>query len=227
VRIFLDGVSALKEISFKRMPNLKRGGVSMLKSNPKTSWNKTERMPTVSPTAYVDDSAILIGDVRIGDKVYVAPAVSLRADEAYPIIIGDECNIQDGVIFHGLEGSSIELGKRVSIAHGAVVHGPIKIGNDSFVGFNAVVHASTLGEKCFIAHGAVVIGVNLTDGKYVPPATLVDMQHKADELGCIPDNLKYFNDEVIKVNKEFAASYSLKYKTRKIVKYKMRKIGIR
>src|SRR5450759_4677451 len=154
----------------------------MLKINPKTSWNSTQRMPAVSATAYVDDSAVLIGDVRIGDRVYVAPVVSLRADEANPIIIGDECNIQDGVVFHGLEDSSIELGKRVSIAHGAVVHGPMKIGNDSFVGFNAVVHASTLGEKCFVAHGAVVIGVKLANGKFVPPATLVDTQDKADAL---------------------------------------------
>ncbi len=203
-------------ISFKKSTKYERGGVNTLKSNPKTSWNSTERMPTVSATAYVDDSAVLIGDVRIGDNVYVAPAVSLRADEAYPIIIGDECNIQDGVIFHGLEGSSIELGKRVSIAHGAVVHGPMKIGNDSFVGFNAVVHASILGEKCFVAHGAVVIGVKLADGKFVPPAALVDTQYKADALGYVPDNLKHFNDEVIKINKEFAASYGLKYKIRRI-----------
>ena len=182
----------------------------MLKSNPKTSWNSTERMPTVSASAYVDDSAILIGDVRVGEKVFVAPGVSLRADEAYPIIIGDECNIQDGVVFHGLQGSSIEIGKRVSIAHGAVVHGPMKMGNDCFVGFNAVVHASTLGEKCFVAHGAVVIGVKLADGKFVPPATLIDTQDKADTLGEIPDSLKHFNEEVIKVNKEFAEAYKLK-----------------
>jgi len=184
----------------------------MLKRNPKTSWNSNERMPTISVTAYVDDSATIIGDVRIGDRVYVAPSVSLRADEAHSIIIDDECNIQDGVIFHGLEGSSIELGKRVSIAHGAVIHGLLKIGNDSFVGFNAVVHASTLGEKCFVAHGAVVIGVKLADGKFVPPATLVDTQDKADELGPIPDDLKHFNEEVVRVNKEFAASYGLKSK---------------
>jgi len=197
------------ESLLRRMLNQKRCA-NMLKSNPKTSWNSTERMPTVSATAYVDDSATLIGDVRIGDRVYVAPAVSLRADEAYPIIIGDECNIQDGVVFHGLEGSSIELGKRVSIAHGAVVHGPMKIGDDSFVGFNAVVHASILGEKCFVAHGAIVIGVKLADGKFVPPATLVDTQDKANALGPIPDNLKHFNEEVVNVNKEFAASYGMK-----------------
>ena len=62
-------------------------------------------MPTVSATAYVNDSVILIGDVRVGDRVYVAPAVSPRADEAHPIIIADECNIQEGVVFQALKAA--------------------------------------------------------------------------------------------------------------------------
>ena len=181
----------------------------MLKSNPKTSWNSQERMPTVSATAYVDDAATVIGDVRIGGQVYIAPGVSLRADEATPIIIGDECNIQDCAVFHGLKGSSIELGKRISIAHGAIIHGPLKIGDESFVGFNSVVHASTLGKKCFVGHGAVVIGVKLADGMFVPHGALVDSQDKADALGSVPDNLKHFNEEVVGVNNEFADEYSL------------------
>lgn len=182
----------------------------MMKSNPKTSWNSTESMPTVSATAYVDDAATIIGDVRIGSSVYVAPGVSLRADEATPIIIGDDCNIQDCAVFHGLEGSSIELGKRVSIAHGAIIHGPMKIGDESFVGFNSVVHASTLGSKCFVGHGAVVVGVKMADGKFVPHGALVDTQAKADALGPVPENLRHFNDEVVKVNKEFAHEYAMK-----------------
>ncbi len=185
----------------------------MLKANPKTSWNSTEIMSTVPASAYVDESATLIGDVRIGEEVYVAPGVSLRADEAHPIIIGDESNIQDGVIFHGLMGSSIELGKKVSIAHGAVIHGPMKIGDESFVGFNSVVHASTLGEKCFVGHAAAVIGVKLADGKFVPHGSIVDTQEKADSLGLVPENLKHFNEEVVEVNREFARSYGIRRKS--------------
>ena len=185
----------------------------MLKANPKTSWNKVETMPTVSATAYVDGSATLIGDVRIGEEVYVAPSVSLRADEANPIIIGDECNIQDCAVFHGLMGSSIELGKRVSIAHGAIIHGPLKIGDESFVGFNSVVHASTLGNRCFVGHGAVVIGIKLQDGKFVPHGALVDTQAKADALGAVPESLKGFNEEVVHVNKEFARAYGVRKKS--------------
>jgi len=182
----------------------------MLKANPKTSWNSVESMPMVSATAYVDSSAILIGDVRLGERVYVGPCVSLRADEAHPIIIGDECNIQDGSIFHGLMGSSIELGKKISIAHGAVIHGPLKIGDESFVGFNSVVHASTLGKRCFVGHSAAVIGVSLADGKFVPHGATVDSQEKADALGPVPENLKGFNEEVVHVNKEFARGYGLR-----------------
>ncbi len=185
----------------------------MLKANPKTSWNSVESMPTVSATAYVDSSAILIGDVRLGEQVYVGPCVSLRADEAHPIIIGDECNIQDGAIFHGLMGSSIELGRRISIAHGAVIHGPLKIGDESFVGFNSVVHASTLGRRCFVGHSAAVIGVSLADGKFVPHGRIVDSQEKADALGPVPENLKGFNEEVVHVNKEFASGYGLRRKS--------------
>jgi len=185
----------------------------MQKMNPKTSWNKNECMPTIAPSAYVDDLASIIGDVRLGEEVYVGPCVSLRADEASPIIIGDKCNIQDGAIFHGLMGSCIELGKKISIAHGAVIHGPMKIGDESFVGFNSVVHASTLGKKCFVGHAAAVIGVNLADGKFVPHGAVVDNQEKADSLGAVPDALKHFNDEVVEVNREFASSYGVRKKS--------------
>jgi len=167
----------------------------------------------VASTAYVDDAATVIGDVRIGGGVYVAPGVSLRADEATPIIIGNECNIQDGVVFHGLKGSSIELGRRVSVAHGAVVHGPIKVGDESFIGFNAVVHASTLGKRCFVGHGALVIGVVLKEGRFVPHGAVVDGQGVADSLGPVPDGLREFNDEVVEVNCEFARGYSILDKT--------------
>lgn len=195
------------------MSNNQGCGVAMLRANIKTSWNSTESVPSVSLTAYVDDSATVIGDVRIGEQVYVAPGVSLRADEAHPIIVGDECNIQDCAVFHGLMGSSIELGRRVSVAHGAVIHGPLKIGDDSFVGFNSVIHASTIGQKCFVGHAAAVIGVKIADGKFVPHGAIVDSQEKADSLGEVPENLKHFNEEVVNVNKEFALGYRLRAKS--------------
>lgn len=181
----------------------------MNKANPRCSWNDAESEPTIASTAYVDGAATVIGDVRIGERVYVGPGASIRADEATPIIIGDDSNVQDGAVFHGLEGTSIKLGRRVSIAHGAVVHGPLEMGDECFVGFNAVVHASTLGNKCFVGHLSLVVGVKLPDGSFVPPGTVVDSQEKAEKLGPVPDNLRGFNDGVVKVNTEFAKVYNL------------------
>jgi carbonic anhydrase/acetyltransferase-like protein (isoleucine patch superfamily) len=195
------------------MENKLGGDANMLKANPKTSWCHNECMPTIAATAYVDESAMVIGDVRIGEEVYVGPCVSLRADEANPIIIGDRCNIQDGVLFHGLMGSSIVLGKNISIAHGAVIHGPLKVGDESFVGFNSVVHASALGKKCFVGHAAAVIGVSLADGRFVPHGAVVDTQEKADLLGDVPEALRHFNDEVVEVNCEFAKGYGIRKKS--------------
>ncbi len=185
----------------------------MLKMNPKTSWNSNEIVPQIHSSSYVDESATIIGDVRIGKDVYVGPSVSLRADEASPIIIGDECNIQDSAVFHGLKGSSIELGESISVAHGAVIHGPIKMGDECFVGFNSVVHASTLGKKCFVGHLAAVIGVTLAEGSFVPHGTVVDTQEKADLLGSVPESLRGFNEEVVEVNCEFAKSYGIRRKS--------------
>ncbi len=179
----------------------------MLRKNPRTSWNDQERMPSLAANSYVDDSAVIIGDVRIGESVYVGPCASIRADEATPIIIGDGCNIQDGAIFHGLKGSSIKLGRKVSVAHGAIIHGPMTIGDESFVGFNSVVHASSIGERCFIGHRALVLGVTLRDGSFVPHGSIIDSQDKADALSPVPESLKGFNEEVVEVNREFAKGY--------------------
>jgi carbonic anhydrase/acetyltransferase-like protein (isoleucine patch superfamily) len=185
----------------------------MLSKNPRTSWNDEEKMPSVSGTAYVDCAATVIGDVRIGERAYVAPGASIRADEATPIIIGDDCNIQDGAIFHGLLGSQIVLGCRVSIAHGAVIHGPISFGDECFVGFNSVVHASTFANRCFVGHGAVVVGVRLKEGMFVPHGAVVTDQAAADKLGPVPEHLKDFNEDVVKVNNEFAQGYRIRDKS--------------
>ena len=85
----------------------------MLKANCRTSWNSTEIMPQIHSSSYVDESATIIGDVRVGKDVYIAPSVSLRADEASPIIIGDECNIQDCAVFHRVPESLKDFNEEV------------------------------------------------------------------------------------------------------------------
>jgi carbonic anhydrase/acetyltransferase-like protein (isoleucine patch superfamily) len=178
-----------------------------MKKNPPVSFNKESKSPTVDEGSFVDDTASVIGDVRIGRGVYLAPFVSVRADEGTPIVIGDGSNLQDGVIVHALEHTTVEIGKRVSIAHGAVIHGPTTIEDNSFVGFRAVIHGSKIGSGSLVGHGAVVVGVTIANKKYVPHGKAVTTQKEADELSGVPGELVGFNNEVLKVNGELSRGY--------------------
>lgn len=180
-----------------------------IKENPTCSFNKECKYPNIEKESFCDEMCAVIGDVRIGKNVYVAPFVSLRADEGTPIIIGDESNVQDGVIVHALENTSVEIGKKTSIAHGAIVHGPTKIGDNSFVGFKAVIHSSEIGNECFIGHGAIVVGVKISDNKLVPHGAIITDQEKADNLPESTSDLFRFNEGVLKVNCELARGYRL------------------
>lgn len=178
-----------------------------IKENPACSFNKECKLPNIDKESFCDEMSSVIGDVRIGKGVYVAPFVSLRADEGTPLIIGDGSNLQDGVIVHALEHTSVEIGKNTSIAHGAIIHGPAKIGDNSFVGFRAVVHSSQVGKDCFIGHGAIVVGVKIADDKLVPHGFVVMDQEKADKLPNSTSDLFKFNEGVLHVNSEFARGY--------------------
>ncbi|MBW8035343.1 MAG: hypothetical protein FVQ79_06880 [Planctomycetes bacterium] len=141
--------------------------------------NPSGDFPQVDPTAYVDPAARVIGHVIIGANVYVGPYAVIRADEigddgqVQPVIIGDESNVQDGVVIHALGGTEVRVGKRTSLAHGCVVHGPAVIGDGCFVGFNAVVYNCVLAAGSFVGTSAVVQEVRLSDNALVPHAGAV------------------------------------------------------
>lgn len=187
--------------------------------NPKTSFNPVQRYPKIDRTAFISQFSSVIGDVTIRRNVYVAPNVSIRADEGTPFYIGPNTNIQDGVILHGLLGKrisvggkkySIFIGKEVSIAHGALVHGPCSIEDKVFVGFNAIVYDAVVGRGSFISYNAVVTnGVRIAPNRFVPPGANIDSQEKADALSLVPVDNEEFAREVQRVNQEFPASYNV------------------
>ncbi len=169
-------------------------------------------------SAYVHPAATVIGRVVMGEHVHVAAGSSVRADEGSPFFIGANTNIQDGSILHALKEKRVVVGeeewaiyvdKNVSIAHGAIVHGPCYIGDDSFVGFKAVVHDSVVGARCFIGIGAVVVGVEIPDGRHVPHGRIVDT---ADAVAALPHATHVhgeFNEDVVDVNRGLAVAYQL------------------
>jgi carbonic anhydrase/acetyltransferase-like protein (isoleucine patch superfamily) len=191
--------------------------------------------PRVDQTAYLDPDSSVIGNVAIGRRVYVAPFASVRGDEGQPIHVGDEANVQDGVIVHALKGEYYEVGgrryavylaDRVSLAHQAQVHGPALIEEDTFVGMQAFVFQAHVGKGCVIEPGAKVLGrserITIPDGRYVMAGTVVTTQAQADALPRIdcdpppppppPPPPRYpfcgLNAKVVEVNTILADAYN-------------------
>ena len=149
--------------------------------NVQTSFNPTIATPTLQANSIIHPMASVMGSVKLGQRVFVAPFASIRGDEGQHIHIGNESNVQDGVVIHGLETFeagreipensvtvdgqrySVYIGERVSLAHQSQLHGPVKIGHDTFVGMQALIFRAELGEHVVVEPGAKVIGVNARD----------------------------------------------------------------
>ncbi len=104
---------------------------------------------------YLADTARVLGEVRLGDKVSVWYGVSIRGDVA-PIVIGRGTNIQDNAVIHCDSGVPNTIGTSVTIGHGAIVHG-MAVGDGTLIGMGAKVMGGTkIGARCLIAAGALV-----------------------------------------------------------------------
>src|SRR5258705_10781586 len=111
--------------------------------------------PEIHPTAFIHPTAEISGKVRIGPRASVWGQCVLRGDVDW-IDIGDDCNIQDGSIFHTSHGVPVKLGKGVTIGHKAIVHGA-RIDSYSLIGMGAILlDYAVVEENCLIGAGALV-----------------------------------------------------------------------
>ena len=187
-----------------------------VRPGPQTSWNRRMARPSIAGSAFIDPRATVIGDVKVGENVYIGPGASVRADEGTPFFIGAESNVQDGVTLHALKGKvvlvdgrpyAVYVGRKVCLTHHALIHGPCYIGDSCFVGFKATVHDAVVGKGCVIGLAAVVVGVTLPPGRYVGHNIVVDTQEQADALPDVADEWERLRAEVVEVNQELAAGH--------------------
>jgi carbonic anhydrase/acetyltransferase-like protein (isoleucine patch superfamily) len=175
--------------------------------------NPSGDLPVISVSAFVDPTAILCGKVIVEDDVFIGPYAVIRADETDangnmdPIIIGAGSNIQDGVVIHSKDGAPVTVGKNVSIAHRAIVHGPVEIGDNCFIGFNAVVFNCKLGESCVVRHNSVVEDVTLPPLFHIPAAQSVHSETDLAKIPRITTDAAKFSESVVRMNNHFAKAY--------------------
>ena len=125
-------------------------------------------MPVVHPTAFVDESAQVIGDVQIGAESSVWMNAVIRGD-VNSIRIGERTNVQDGTVIHVMHHTHpTAVGDDVTIGHGAIVHG-CTVGSRVLLGMGAILlNGSTIGEDTIVAADSLV-----TENMAVPPRSLV------------------------------------------------------
>ncbi|RZJ20007.1 MAG: gamma carbonic anhydrase family protein [Haliea sp.] len=123
--------------------------------------------PKMHDTAWVADSAQVIGDVELAEGVSVWFGTVIRGDTE-SVRIGRGSNIQDASVLHADPGVPLNIGENVSIGHQVMLHG-CTIGDGSLIGIGAVVlNRARIGKNCLVGAGSLV-----TEGKEFPDGSMI------------------------------------------------------
>ncbi|MBF2047198.1 MAG: ribulose bisphosphate carboxylase small subunit [Leptolyngbya sp. IPPAS B-1204] len=182
-----------------------------------TPGSKSLAQPQIDETAHVHSFSNLIGDVKVGANVLIAPGTSIRADEGSPFYIGAGSKIQDGVVIHGLEQGrvvgddqkhySVWVGENTCLTHMVLIHGPAYVGNNCFIGFRSTVFNARIGDGCIVMMHALIQDVAVPPGKFVPSGAVITSQQQADRLPDVQDNDRRFAAYMVGLNDAMRAGY--------------------
>jgi carbonic anhydrase/acetyltransferase-like protein (isoleucine patch superfamily) len=115
-----------------------------------------EARPNVDDQAWVASTAVLAGAVTVERGASVWFGCVIRAD-GDRVTVGEDSNVQDGVVIHADPKFPVTIGSKVSVGHGAVLHG-CSVGESALIGMRAVVlNGATIGPMCLVAAGALVL----------------------------------------------------------------------
>ena len=123
--------------------------------------------PSVHESAWVADSARVIGDVELGADSSVWFGVVIRGDTEH-ITVGRGSNIQDNSVLHADQGVPLVIGENVTVGHQVMLHG-CTIGDGSLIGIAAVVlNGARIGKNCLVGAGSLI-----TEGKEFPDGSMI------------------------------------------------------
>jgi len=126
-----------------------------------------DETPRIAPTAWVADSAQVMGHVELQEGASVWFGCVLRGDNEL-LQVGRGSNIQDGSVVHSDPGFPLTLGADVTVGHQVMLHG-CSIGEGTLIGIQSVVlNGARIG-----AHSLVGAGSLVTEGKEFPPGSLI------------------------------------------------------
>ena len=125
------------------------------------------KRPKIAASAFIAPTAVLIGDVEVGDESSIWFGTVIRGDNG-PIRIGARSSVQDNAVVHVSENCTTVIEDEVTVGHAAVLE-DCRIGRGALIGSNAVVlNGATVGEQTLVAAGAVVAA-----NAQIPPRVVV------------------------------------------------------
>ena len=111
--------------------------------------------PTLGDDVFLAPTAVLVGDVRVGDRANIWFGAVLRGDSSH-IEIGEESSIQDNVVIHCAKNLPTVIGARVTVGHAALLEGCL-VEDEALIGMGAIVlQRAHVGSGAMVAAGAVV-----------------------------------------------------------------------
>lgn len=141
--------------------------------------------PVIGKNCFLAETAVVIGDVTMGNDCSIWYGAVLRGD-VNAIRIGNRVNIQDGAVLHTLyERSVVEVGDDVSVGHNAIIHGA-KVGSNVLIGMGAILMDNAIiPDNTIIAAGALVLSNEVLEpGVYagVPAKKVKSIDEKGIEM---------------------------------------------
>ena len=123
--------------------------------------------PQIAESAWVADSAQVMGEVHMGADASVWFGTVVRGDTS-SITIGEGTNVQDASVLHADLGMPLVIGRHVTVGHQVMLHG-CTIGDESLIGIGAIVlNGAKIGKNCLVGAGALV-----TEGKEFPDGSMI------------------------------------------------------
>ena len=167
-----------------------------------------DKSPSIGSDSYIDESAVVIGDVVIGDQSSVWPLCVIRGDVNI-IRIGDHSNIQDGSVLHvshkgrfDPDGAELHIGNHVTVGHKALLHG-CRIGNQCLIGMGTIVMDNAVVEdRVMIGSGSLVPPGKVLQSGYLYLGNPVKQKRKLTDSEI--EYLTYVADHYVSMQQQYS-----------------------
>ncbi len=169
-----------------------------------------DKSPSIGCDSYIDESAVVIGDVEIGSHSSVWPLCVIRGDVNI-IRIGDHSNIQDASVLHvshqgqfNPEGAELHIGNHVTVGHKALLHG-CRIGNQCLIGMGTIVmDNAVIEDRVMVGSGSLVPPGKQLQSGYLYLGNPVQQKRKLSESEI--EYLTYVADHYVSLKQQYRES---------------------